>query len=513
MLRIFLIVSSYLLLIGSHTVTAQNAQYTINQEVWLPFMKAYTEFDYTSFNALHGPDLLRLSRKDIRYRDTYAEQNEAWFTRAKREGYQQSIELRFEYRTVHDNHAYETGCYKIDIIKPDQTALVYYGYFHILLERQDGRWVIEQDWDSPKVLGRAITNDDFLRLPPVSWHNNLPDLSQLGEAIGDRPMVQLLEWGQGKDGATYASMAQIIRYLHEQKGFNVMVWPIGLFEGELMNQALQHGNPQVAGQNLYAVWRQSTAIQALLSYLAHTQRTEKPLEVTGMSCQFHRHAKDTLLAYLQEQQKTLRIQASPTTFQQLDALWTSPKRLKNLTEDDFQQLRSRLQELSVATEAPAFSQRLLTNMQWFAELEYLRAFAPPALRSQQVEQHRDSSTLNNFRWLLDYSLKDEKIIVLGGTGTLRQLIPDSDLYSLGITAYEGDIGRPGKASQVLSPATEGSLEAHLHAQQQPYQFVDFMLTENVHLQQLDNRIKDKNPQQVLNGIFYLEQATPNQKAD
>ena len=140
------------------------AQNDIDTQVWKPFVESYQNFDFATFNSLHSDDVLRISGNEIRNAKTYKSKNEAWFKRAKLEGYKQSIRLRFEKRIVTGDKAFEMGYYEVKITRPDKSKSTHYARFHVMLRKENGIWKITQDWDSGSLNGVEVTAEDFNKL-------------------------------------------------------------------------------------------------------------------------------------------------------------------------------------------------------------------------------------------------------------------------------------------------------------------------------------------------------------
>lgn len=140
-----------------------NATQQIDQQIWEPFKTSYRNYDHQAFNDLHSDDIVRISSKKIILAADYKKQNADWFSKAKEEGYQQSIEFRFDKRVHTGNKAYETGYYKVVVIRPDGEESTYFARFHVALEQVAGRWKITQDWDSNELNSEQVGALDFYR--------------------------------------------------------------------------------------------------------------------------------------------------------------------------------------------------------------------------------------------------------------------------------------------------------------------------------------------------------------
>ncbi len=44
-----------------------------------------------------------------------------------------------------------------------------YGQFHIVLKKIDGNWKITQDWDTDKINGKKLSEEDFDKQKPLQF--------------------------------------------------------------------------------------------------------------------------------------------------------------------------------------------------------------------------------------------------------------------------------------------------------------------------------------------------------
>ncbi|WP_420576089.1 YybH family protein [Ekhidna sp.] len=136
---------------------SQNTQKEIDEQVWIPFTKAWEANDGKAYNAVHTDDVWRINPGRLLVGDEYRNRN-------KERMYGQSnkniIEFSFETRTSNGNNAYEVGYYRIT--SPSDSGNQYYvGRFHVALKKIDGVWKIAQDWDTGEINGVKITPESL----------------------------------------------------------------------------------------------------------------------------------------------------------------------------------------------------------------------------------------------------------------------------------------------------------------------------------------------------------------
>ncbi len=137
-------------------------QAEIDQEIWLPFMQAYKDFDGEAFNALHSDDVIRVSPWGIRTGADYKQSTLEGYRRNKAEGREREIFFWLEHRQTNQNLSYEVGYYKINSTTKEGTKH-YYARFHVVIRKIDGVWKIVQDWDTNTINGRKVTAEDFAK--------------------------------------------------------------------------------------------------------------------------------------------------------------------------------------------------------------------------------------------------------------------------------------------------------------------------------------------------------------
>ena len=111
------------------------------------------------------------------------------------------------------------------------------------------------------------------------------DLVFLNEVFAGRRVVGL---GENTHGAAQYSRAKtrLIKYLHEQLGYDVLVWESSAFASYLVDQELDRRTAREATMDaLVAVWHTEDVVE-LFEYLKSTRATARPLHLAGMDVSF-----------------------------------------------------------------------------------------------------------------------------------------------------------------------------------------------------------------------------------
>lgn len=130
-----------------------------------------------------------------------------------------------------------------------------------------------------------------LPIKSISMENNdNSDLKIFDTILKDNKIVLLGE-NTHYDGATFEAKSRLIKYLHENLGYHVVLYEAGQYDMWLMNEEMKNHqlkvpSDSIGGLGLFGFWWMNKETQPLIHYYQKTKTSASPIEVGGFDIQF-----------------------------------------------------------------------------------------------------------------------------------------------------------------------------------------------------------------------------------
>jgi erythromycin esterase len=290
---------------------------------------------------------------------------------------------------------------------------------------------------------KALSNDsrtDWLRNNAAAIRSIDPDnedfsdLVFLREQLSGVRVVMLGESDHG-NGADFKAKTRLIKFLHQEMGFDVLAMESGIFGTSVAWRAFsKQAEPREAFlQGVFPVWGLSEQLQPLIHYLAESAQTDHPLELAGFDCQFREPAaRDSLVPSLREflTRSGIRTQLCDTNSRPAHILeWAIGRRIppngepkpQSTEKDEFLQILKTTTdavERSIQSREGQFWSQVLRSVTKQISLYYY--WNSPETPMSFNEELRDLQMGENLVWLANSYYPGHKIIVWAATAhTMR----------------------------------------------------------------------------------------------
>lgn len=391
----------------------------------------------------------------------------------------------------------------------------------------------------------VLANTVEIKLDSASEMKKM-DFSKIGDFIGNSRVVLLGEQNHG-DGGAFLVKANLIRFLHEQKGFNVLAFESGFFEINSIWEALNNTDDKIDSvrKNIYGIWGKSKQTQPLFNYLKEENRKGHSLIISGFDS---RHSsKYSKEQYLIQLDSVVRInglsilkESDYSKFKTIVSDLISKEYNHQPKNSDKDLFFTTLDKIRIQLELTGHS-----NVQfWLQELKSLKGNAKSvwAAKSNIRESinQRDRQMADNLLWLIQHKFKNKKIIVWAANyhiakndsyipkqkyynhedkvlmGEILNPVLGDTLFNLGFTSSAGqytDVTYKNTIRDIkVSPS---SLEGLLSKTNYEYGLVNFKSNrheaiEPFNMSAFDHYEAKGNWTQIFDGILYIRKMTPSE---
>jgi erythromycin esterase len=266
------------------------------------------------------------------------------------------------------------------------------------------------------------------------------DLQSLRKVIGDARIVMLGEMTHG-DGTSMLAKSRLVRFLHQQMNFDVLVFESGLYDTSKAWESIRQGQEPVAAlqQEMPPIWSRSPQVKGLWDYIRTNATSPRPLALAG----FTGYASGNLLGDLSSLVAGLGIESdvttpgSPARALAVDLLGGKygPQGLpapdpaaRQVFYSGLDVLRDRLAAATTAANEArtSFWRQVVLSLRSQAELRWgmrENGYKDP---DWSLFNLMDGQGADNLVWLADHQYRGKKLIVWGATAHLMRHASEVD---------------------------------------------------------------------------------------
>ena len=311
------------------------------------------------------------------------------------------------------------------------------------------------------------------------------DFSFLDEILQDKRIVMLGEQIHS-DGTTFELKSQIIKYLHENHGYNVVLYEAGLYDMWYMDSQ-DTINPQ---RGLYGFWWNNDECRSIWDYYRATKQSKNPIVLGGFDVQLTGQISDSIRKELIEN----HLSKNNIDISNFSAFVSVVGRLSNNWLWEYWKYNKILETShdSIQTDLSLILSELEKNKKNYIDEIYYRYLSgvkaynelrwdydPGELPRMNI---RDSLMADNLIWLADEVYKDEKIIVWAANlhiynndyktfkpmgAYIKEKFKD-ETYSMVFTSY----ARKKRDGHLYNAASNKSVEYLLHKNNNKFSYID-----------------------------------------
>ncbi|SEW55908.1 erythromycin esterase family protein [Chitinophaga arvensicola] len=376
------------------------------------------------------------------------------------------------------------------------------------------------------------------------------DLKGLKVAIGNARIVMLGEQTHG-EGSTYLAKTRLIKYLHEQLGFEVLAFESGFYDMARIWENTRQGSPfrQEIPGSLFYMYAGSKQMIPLFDYIQSKVQQPDSLVVTGFESQHSGEKSKTQM--LPDFEKFLKsrnpdlVDADWEVFKKVAVATMSsrPYRPSATEKKIFLDKLTELKKVLPSGEGSPANHFIASAGFWYRvvcslESQAIRYWEMIPGNEMSV---RDLQMAENLIWLAEKAYPGKKIIVwahnVHNAKTTHELKTDiagindffssytpmgatvyqhfgQAVYNIGFTGYSGSFidFNDGKLLP-LAPAAAESIEGQLAQTTYNYAFINYRKAKGWLRQTQNGMLMDYIPgkanwPEIMDGVFFIKNPTP-----
>lgn len=396
----------------------------------------------------------------------------------------------------------------------------------------------------------TIIKENIRNIHSIETTSNNSDLLFLNDELVDVEILMLGEQSHG-DGSTLMAKTRLIKYLHENLDYNVLVFESGLMDVYRVWKMIQNGetNIDVFNHGIFPVWTNSKQTEELFTYILEQSKTENPIYLAGFDMQptgslVTPDKRWTEISTYLMQTIDFKEEEYPLftkVFKKISVIFSAEFTNDNLISltNEFQKLSQLVAEKDKSNKGKITARYIDNYLKTIVLYKNADLKNPP--NTPHVFNIRDNEMAKNFRFLKEEIYPDKKFIVWGanshlgyGRGFLEDfleikasakgMIPmgqylkieyQEKLYSLAFTSYTGTIGSLKGTNSKLDSANELTLESAVASLGYEYAYLSMKNT-NIKTLRFPSRIYGHFEMngvwgQMCDGIFFIKTMIPNER--
>lgn len=249
----------------------------------------------------------------------------------------------------------------------------------------------------------------------LSDDQDYSDLESFTKAIGDKRIVLLDELTHGEKEVLQLK-SRLVRYLHQEKGFEVLMLESGMFDVNRIWQTKNKSINQQAPGNIFYMYSNSHDVQGLFDYIDGSRNSKVPLQLTGFDGRLSgNYSLTQAIAFIQKETASLFsssiVQQQNTGYFKLSqqVLFGQASGLseeqKNRYISNSYQLIDQLQGVNSKDkkQRAKYVSQLIKGILFKAEVQW---------GSRRHDEH-DIVMAENIEWMLSNQFSGKKVIIWG----------------------------------------------------------------------------------------------------